>query len=83
MEDTRDFDYISKLQLFNFNAGFSVPFADRLVEYLFDNVVSSNDEITANIERVQKILLNKKNVLRLQSLTAFGEWNEDLRKSNI
>ena len=44
------------LQLLMFNTKEQHPFADRLIEYLSGNAITSEDEIADNIERVQKIV---------------------------
>jgi hypothetical protein len=49
---------ISKLQLLFLNTGESYPFADRLVEYLCDSVITPIDEISDNIKRAQKVMNN-------------------------
>lgn len=49
---------LSRLQLLEINTGESYPFADRLVEYLADNVITNIDEIPDNIERAQMVMSN-------------------------
>lgn len=73
-----NYNYISKLQLLNFNSGSSSPFADRLVEYLLGNVVDSTDDIGENIKRVQSILIKNNSELRIKK---YGEWDEEIRKT--
>jgi hypothetical protein len=75
------YKFISRLQLFNFNSGISTPFADRLVEYLFGNVVSSVDDIGENVLRVQKILMRGTTPIKLRNVDKYGEWSENLRKN--
>ncbi len=77
-EDATNYIYINRLQLFNINSEVSYPFADRLTEYLFKNVVDSTDEIGENIKRVQNILL-KKGILK--TINKYGEWSDDIRKA--
>lgn len=54
--DFKDLKFISSLQLLSLNSKISHPFADRLVEYLVDNVISSIDTIPDNITRLQYML---------------------------
>ena len=53
------FELITTLQLLRFNTGEQHPFADRLIEYLTGNVITSADEINKNIARVQKVLTKR------------------------
>lgn len=76
--DATNYTYINRLQLFNINSEVSYPFADRLTEYLFKNVVDSTDEIGENIKRVQNILL-KKGILK--TINKYGEWSNSIRQA--
>lgn len=76
--DRTDYTYITRLQLFQMNSNVSIPFADRLVEYLFKNVVDSSDDIGENIRRVQDILIENGSLL---TINKYGEWSEDIRKA--
>lgn len=49
---------ISKLQLFRLNDKISYPFADRLLEYLFDEAICPISHIRENIYNFKKILYN-------------------------
>lgn len=49
---------ISKLQLFRLNDKVSYPFADRLLEYLFDEAICPISHIRENIYNFKKILYN-------------------------
>ena len=53
--------YNSRLQLLFVNDGIQHPFADKLVGYLLENVISSDDSITDNIRRLQKTFYYRKN----------------------
>lgn len=50
------FKPITNLELLQLNTGESYPFANRLIEYLCDNVITDLDELQDNIKRVQKIV---------------------------
>jgi hypothetical protein len=54
----------------------SYPFADRLMEYLLDNVISNRDEIGEDILRVRKAL--GENIAYDKDSVA---WDEYLRKT--
>jgi hypothetical protein len=47
--------------LLDFNSTVSYPFSSRLVEYLFDNVITSDDSIAKNVSRIQKRLVQRYN----------------------
>lgn len=57
----RERQYLSRPQLLDFNSTVSYPFASRLIEYLFDNVITSDEDIARNISRVQKRLVQRFN----------------------
>lgn len=57
--DLNNVPLISKSQLLRINSGVNHPFADRLYEYLTDNVVTNTDNIADNVTRVQTILHNR------------------------
>lgn len=50
------FKPITNLQLLKINSGVSYPFSDRLMEYLTGNVITDDDDIADNVERVQQTL---------------------------
>lgn len=75
--------YLSKLQLLNVNSNYSYPFSDRLVEYLFDNVINPKDEIQENIRALQYTLSNMQdfksgNYYNFKG--QYGLWDEELRE---
>lgn len=68
-----------RLFLLENNIGESIPFSDRLLEYLFDNAISPLSEIDNNIVLVQNFLERKK-LISKDSITR-GEWSENMRDS--
>jgi uncharacterized protein (UPF0147 family) len=55
--DADDIELITQLQLLRLNTGEQHPFADRLIEYLLENVIiDSPTEVPNNVRRVQKAL---------------------------
>jgi len=85
---------ISKLQLLKINSKSNHPFADRLIEYLIDNAITSIDNISNNIKRLQKSLKarydkitlvageEKHNLKGLKEIQRYGIW-EDKYKNII
>lgn len=71
-------EYVSRLQLITVNDGTSHPFADKLIGYLLGNVITGDDEISDNIRRLQKSLINRKDVGYNYSRN-FGSWEPELR----
>lgn len=80
--------YPSKLSLFKINDGVSYPFADRLLEFLFGQAITSDEIIGENIERVRVQLADSsqriKNGVQLGSDTGGylgqdGVWNRYIR----
>lgn len=67
---------LSNLSLLLLNDKVSYPFADRLMEYLLDNVISNRDEIGEDILRVRKAL--GENIAYDKDSVA---WDEYLRKT--
>ena len=65
---------ISELQLLKVNTGESYPFADRLFEYLTDNVITNIDDIGDNVVRLQKVF----NKNKIHTETA-GLWENKYR----
>ena len=53
-ENYKDMSYDSKCSLLNANLEKSYPFANRLVEYLLENAITSMDEFQKNVARVQE-----------------------------
>lgn len=71
----RDRHFITKLQLLSMNIGSSIPFADRLVEYLTGNAITDLDDINDDIERVQYTMANTTN----ENFEFVGLWNPKIR----
>lgn len=67
-----DLKLLSRHQLLALNSEISYPFADRLIEYLVDNVIASDETIDDNIIRLQEKLYSKG--LQRYGNTK-GEWN--------
>jgi len=68
--------YNSYKQLTYLNDNNSYPFANRLLEYLADNVITSIDDIELNTKRVESNLI-KKGVI--STYTSSYSWNNNLR----
>lgn len=60
-QDFSEFTPISALQLLRANTKVSYPFADRLIEYLTENVITSEETNIDNIKRIQKVILSNIN----------------------
>lgn len=73
-----DIKYLVKhtlnLQLLALNDEISYPFSDRLLEYLVGNVITNIDDISNNILRTQKAMVNKKLVSDYSKFN-LGKWN--------
>lgn len=52
-------NYLSRPQLLDFNSTVSYPFANRLIEYIFGNVITSDEDIAKNVSRIQKRLVQR------------------------
>jgi hypothetical protein len=57
----RERRYLARPQLLDFNSTISYPFANRLVEYMFGNVITSDETISNNIANLQKRLIQRYN----------------------
>lgn len=73
-QDFSNLKLVTPLQLLMLNTHESYPFADRLIEYLLDNVVSPEDELHDNIARVKTIA-----DLNGVTLNADKFWEDKLR----
>lgn len=69
-------DFKSTKQLVYLNDENNYAFADRLKEYLVDNVITPLDDIQLNTKRVETNLINKG---VLKNYTKHYEWTNDLR----
>lgn len=65
---------VTALQLLKLNTKESYPFADRLIEYLLDNVITDQDTLSDNIKRVQKIMSENK----IDNMIA-GAWDNKMQ----
>lgn len=70
--------FLSRLSLLKFNDHTIHPFSDRLIEFLLNNVIDSNETITKNIERIQKYV-NYTDYFSPES-AVFDVWDPKLRK---
>lgn len=81
----KNFKPITSLQLLRINSGVSHPFADRLIEYLTKNAITSDDDIADNIERTQRVMSYEKitdaNTNRASNITFtdWGVWEDKIR----
>lgn len=77
-------EYISRPQLLSMSSTTTYPFADRLVEYLVENVITELETIRDNVVRVQKTYVSNKFKetygYSLDSIEHYGVWNEKLRQ---
>jgi hypothetical protein len=69
------FKPIGKIQLLAFNTGESYPFSNRLVEYLSNSAITSNEAIMDNIRRVQKVMNQNGNYFKME-----GVWENKIQK---
>jgi hypothetical protein len=78
--ENRKFKPISQLQLLMMNTGVSYPFADRLIEYLSENAITSLDRLPDNIKRAQKVLSSAEYSVNTKrySPTLYGLWDNKL-----
>lgn len=76
---------VSKPALLHFNCKTSFAFSDRLIEYLLLNVINPTEDISQNIEYVNRLISGNldtdyaKNVKNGKVFT--GLWNEHIRES--
>lgn len=54
--DERQYNFITNLQLLDFNTKSSYPFADRLMEYLLENTIDIREDLPDNINRVEYVM---------------------------
>lgn len=75
-----DIPLITNLQLLKFNTKEQHPFADRLIEYLTGNAITSaDDEIYDNIRRAQKALWLNTNTNNFRP-NIWGLWSTNMNK---
>lgn len=82
-EDTyvRTYSLQPALSLLRVSSGESYAFADRLVEYLLNNVITSQDISSTNVERVQKALAELDKTYRSQFTarrSSLGVWDDSI-----
>ena len=80
MEKDLTFPLITTLQLLRANTHEQHPFADRLIEYLVENAITSReDEVADNVKRTQKAVENNKFTNNYKPIT-YGIWDDQLNK---
>lgn len=70
--------------LLAFNTQQQYAFSDRLVEYLLNNVITHEDQLSSNIVRVQQQLIQKDDYYRklfTQNKTSAGVWDDQIRSA--
>lgn len=73
-------EILTKLGLVKFNTGNSYPFSNRLLEYLYNNVISQTDDIDNNILRVQRLLYGRTDKeVNLSTSGLDGIWSNSIR----
>ena len=72
-----NYDFITKNQLMEFSTSTKYLLADRLVEYLSDNVITHIDEIVENIKRVQVLIAGYDKDF---NSSQYGKWDIDINK---
>lgn len=72
--ENRSFKPISALQLLKGNTGVSYAFADRLIEFLMDNVTTNIETVPDNIKRTQLTISKNGNNIKL-----YGLWNNNIQ----
>lgn len=73
----------TKLQLLQVNSGVQHPFSNRLVEYLLNNVITSDEEIGDNIKRVQQKGykgIDVNGTIRKLVVTDYGVWDDNIKE---
>ena len=69
--------YKTPSQLIKINDNYNHPFADRLIEYLTENVITPLDKIENNLKNAEKGLITSGTI---SNYTPYILWTEDLRK---
>ena len=72
----------TKLQLLQLNSGIQHPFSNRLIEYLLNNVITSDEEISDNIKRVQQKAyagIDVNGTIKKLAVNKYGVWDDAIR----
>ena len=75
--DGSNYDFISRLQLLEYSTSTKYLLADRLQEYLSNNVITHIDDIIPNIKRVQMKLLGYDSSFNVPE---YGIWSDNINK---
>lgn len=70
----RNINYITDLQLLDFNTKISYPFADRLIEYLIENTIDVREDLPDNMKRVETVMS-----MNGIDFNTTGVWNDKIR----
>lgn len=74
---------VGEYSLLSINPQESYAFSDRLIEYLLHNVINHKEELTRNIDKLQKILGKIDSNYRahlIQNNASYGTWDDEIPK---
>lgn len=82
---SEEYEYITKHQLLFINSRTHFLVADRLIEYLCNNVIDSNEKITDNIKQLQLKIINDRQFINNKDKISLkvenlGFWNNSIRE---
>ena len=77
---------VGEYSLLSINPQESYAFSDRLIEYLLHNIITHREELSRNIEKVQRILYEIDDDYRaclVGNLTSYGVWDDYIKDAVI